>query len=60
MTTREFQSATLAARGLTNKQIARELGISPATVKIHVAGAMRKLDAATRGALWHKLAELAP
>lgn len=36
------------ARGLTNKEIAIELGISPATVKIHVARLVSWLGAANR------------
>lgn len=38
----------LLAQGLTNKEIALRLGISPATVKIHVARVMGWLGAANR------------
>lgn len=35
MTAREQQVAELIDQGLTNQQIADQLGISPGTVKIH-------------------------
>jgi len=34
--------------GLTNKETARQLGISPYTVKFHVESLFRKLGVATR------------
>jgi two-component system nitrate/nitrite response regulator NarL len=36
------------ARGASNKEIARELGIAEATVKIHVQGVLRKLNVSSR------------
>lgn len=36
------------ARGASNKEIARELGIAEATVKIHVQGVLRKLHVSSR------------
>ncbi len=36
------------AKGCSNKEIARELGIAEATVKIHVQGVLRKLKVSTR------------
>jgi DNA-binding CsgD family transcriptional regulator len=38
----------LLARGMHASAAARELGLSPETVRTHVRNAMRKLDAATR------------
>jgi two-component system response regulator FixJ len=51
LTTREREVAAGLARGLTNKQIGRELGISHRTVEIHRARLMRKLGAASLPAL---------
>ncbi len=36
------------ARGASNKEIGRELGIAETTVKIHVQHVLRKLDVSTR------------
>ncbi|AOE84056.1 LuxR C-terminal-related transcriptional regulator [Pseudomonas sp. TCU-HL1] len=62
LTEREGQTLALIATGLSNKQIARELGISDGTVKIYVRNLLRKfrlnsrLELATRvhrsGASW--------
>ncbi len=46
---RELQIACLIDRGLTNKQIARELGIEVATVKNHVHHLCEKLQVHRRG-----------
>lgn len=45
---RQTEVLELLAQGLTNKEIGRRLGISPATVKIHVARAMDGLGAVNR------------
>ncbi len=37
LTPRQIEVARLLARGLSNKEIARTLGVSPATIKAHVA-----------------------
>lgn len=45
---REREIVDLIARGDSNKQIARELGIAETTVKIHVQHLLRKLDIDSR------------
>lgn len=51
LTVREREVVAGLMRGLTNKQIGQELGISHRTVEIHRARAMRKLGAPTLAAL---------
>ncbi|MFZ1904650.1 MAG: response regulator transcription factor [Steroidobacteraceae bacterium] len=46
---RELQIAHLIDRGLTNKEIARQLGIETATVKNHVHNLCEKLEVHRRG-----------
>lgn len=48
LTDREMQVLQLLARGLANKMIAGELGISENTVKFHVSAIYGKLNAANR------------
>ena len=43
LTTTEFATAMLAARGWTNQEIADHLGISPNTVKQYISTALQKL-----------------
>ena len=45
---REREVALLVARGLSNKEIARELGLSVGTVKLHVHSIFMKLGAHKR------------
>lgn len=45
---REVQIAVLISRGLSNKDIARELGLSLGTVKIHVHNIFQKLGEKSR------------
>ncbi len=45
---RELQVLTLLADGATDPQIAKQLGLSPATVQTHVRNAKAKLGARTR------------
>lgn len=48
LTTTEFASAMLAARGWTNQEIADHLGISINTAKRHLSSAMKKLGVGNR------------
>jgi DNA-binding NarL/FixJ family response regulator len=52
---RELQIAHLIERGLTNKQIGRELGIEAATVKNHVHNMCEKLNVHRRGEVASRL-----
>jgi two-component system nitrate/nitrite response regulator NarL len=47
-TNREAQIVLLIAEGNSNKAIARELGISDGTVKVHVKNVLRKVNLSTR------------
>jgi RNA polymerase sigma factor (sigma-70 family) len=51
LTPRERQVLSLAAEGLSNKAIGRQLGISPKTVEIHRSKVMSKMEVASTGAL---------
>jgi DNA-binding NarL/FixJ family response regulator len=48
LSTRERKILSLVAGGVSNKGIARSLGVSVNTVKFHLAAAFEKLNAATR------------
>ena len=45
---REHEVALLVARGLTNKEVARELALCEGTVKLHVHSIFQKLGATSR------------
>jgi DNA-binding CsgD family transcriptional regulator len=51
LTSKEYEVAQLAARGLTNKEIATELFLSPRTVGTYLYRAFPKLGVGTRAAL---------
>ncbi len=55
LTRRERQIAELVADGLSNKEIAIELRIGPATVKNHIHNILEKLDVPRRGAIGSRL-----
>ena len=48
LTNREKEVACLVASGFSNKVIARELGISDGTVKLHVKSILKKLSLSSR------------
>ena len=48
LTPQQFRIATLLAAGMLNKQIAWELGIAEATVKVHMSTILRKLNVQNR------------
>jgi pimeloyl-ACP methyl ester carboxylesterase/DNA-binding CsgD family transcriptional regulator len=48
LTPRQLDVLARVARGHTDKEIARDLRLSPRTVEMHVAGAMKALGAKTR------------
>ncbi|AHG41003.1 LuxR family transcriptional regulator [Pseudomonas syringae CC1557] len=50
MTARQKQVLSLVASGKTNKEIAKELGVSPFTVRIHVSSLLKVLGVPTRSA----------
>ncbi len=58
LTRREIDCVTLAGRGLTDKQIAKELGFGPGTARFHIDNAIRKLNAQTRVQAVAKAAQL--
>ncbi len=53
---RQKEILSHVARGQTDKQIARELGLSPRTVEMHVAGALKALQSTTRAEAVHRAA----
>jgi DNA-binding CsgD family transcriptional regulator len=57
LTPQELQISLAAAEGLTNKEIAARLILSPKTVEFHLSGAYRKLNVRSRGELIKLFAE---
>jgi len=51
LTRREQQVALLIVRGLSNKEVARELGVSHGTVKLHVHRIFQKTGVRNRYSL---------
>ena len=58
VTRRQIRVATALQSGATNKEIARSLAISEATVKFHLASLFRKLNVHRRGELLEKIHEI--
>jgi DNA-binding CsgD family transcriptional regulator len=58
LTRREIDCVTLAGRGLTDKQIAKELHVCPGTARFHIDNAVKKLRAQTRVQAVAKAAQL--
>ena len=57
LSARELEILLLAARGLSNRQLAASLHLSEATVKRHLANVYQKMGVGTRGeAAWRALA----
>ena len=48
LTNRQSQVLELVAQGLSNKQIAYEMGVSEATVKLHINALLRSIGATNR------------
>ncbi|OLT00522.1 hypothetical protein BJF90_35010 [Pseudonocardia sp. CNS-004] len=57
LTSREAETARMLARGLSNKEIAREMHLSIATVKNHVHSVLQKLHAVSRAQIAALLVE---
>ena len=51
LTTRQREVAQLAALGLSDRQIAEKLQLSPQTVRTHLRNIFARLDIGCRGAL---------
>ncbi|MBV9142640.1 MAG: hypothetical protein JO115_17295 [Pseudonocardiales bacterium] len=51
LTRRETEVARLVTAGLTNRQIAQRLYLSPRTVEVHLSRILAKLDVTTRSAI---------
>jgi len=58
LTPRQLEVVRAVARGLTDKEIASELSLSPRTVEMHVARALAALESANRAEAVRKAASL--
>jgi DNA-binding NarL/FixJ family response regulator len=57
LTHREEEVAFLIGKGLSNKEIAKDLRIGPSTVKNHVHSILEKLNVRRRSAIVHQLSQ---
>jgi DNA-binding CsgD family transcriptional regulator len=57
LTTREREALGHLSRGLTSSEVAKEMEISPQTVKAFVRGIMAKMGVSSRGEVFAKLLE---
>ena len=57
LTPRQVEVLVRIAKGKTDKQIARELDLSPRTVEMHVAGGLKALGCSTRAEAVHKASQ---
>ncbi len=48
LTTRQFEVLQYISKGLSNKQIAYEMGVSEATIKLHINAMLKALNATNR------------
>jgi DNA-binding NarL/FixJ family response regulator len=48
LTNRQFEVLSYLAQGLSNKQIAYQMGVSEATVKLHINALLRAVEANNR------------
>jgi TolB-like protein/DNA-binding CsgD family transcriptional regulator len=60
LTPRQLEVLELVAKGLTNRDIGRVLGIAPATAKLHVSAVLRALEVTNRTEAAGLLHELVP
>jgi DNA-binding CsgD family transcriptional regulator len=60
LTPSEERVAGLAAEGMTNREVAAALGVTPKTVEAHLARAYRKLEISSRAELGARMATASP
>jgi DNA-binding NarL/FixJ family response regulator len=60
LTVQEYEIASLAATGLTNREIGKQLFLSPRTVSTHLYRIFPKLGVSSRAALRDALAQVPP
>jgi DNA-binding NarL/FixJ family response regulator len=58
LSNRQKDVLSLVAQGLTNKQIARELGVAPSTIQTHLVQIFRNLNVKTRAEAVHRINQI--